>query len=132
MREAHLLGVLLAAAGAPPASASDLVIDGQTSVQAPVGATLQVDFTAGPSLPASVFLDVSPGPVVLLGESVPLGFTPLLSEMISGATDGTGALGFPLALPDSPVLIGSTFYLLGASLDPRGPERASTSPTAST
>ncbi|MDE0896210.1 MAG: hypothetical protein OSB10_06455, partial [Planctomycetota bacterium] len=55
------------------ALASDLKLDGQTSLAKPIGTPLQVDLTGNPSLPCMLAVDVSPGPVIIFGETIGIG-----------------------------------------------------------
>ncbi|MHC4261169.1 MAG: poly(ethylene terephthalate) hydrolase family protein [Planctomycetota bacterium] len=104
------------------ALASDLTLDGQnTSLDAPIGSTFTIELKGGSGLIASVSFDVSPGPITLFGESVPLGFTPALQTLLAGTTDAAGSLSAPLTLPAVPSLVGQTFYFAGATLDPLDP-----------
>jgi hypothetical protein len=103
------------------ALASDLKLDGQTSLAKALGSNLQVNLTGAPSLPCMLAVDVSPGPVTLLGESVAIGSTPSMFFQPIASTDATGLSSTTLPMPTSAALIGSTFYLLGAILDPADP-----------
>ena len=102
---------------AVPAAASDLTLDGATDVQVPYGGAFQVALSGGPGLPAFVFFDGSPGPTVLAGESIPLGFTPQLGLLVSGTTDGAGLFQSPFFLAEDPTHAGLVIYMAGAILD---------------
>ena len=93
--------------------ASDLTVDGLTSTTVPVGDSFQLSLTGNPGLPARIYADVSPGPSVFAGESVPLGLTSNLMLLVAGTTDGAGVLASPYFLPDDSSLAGLTIYLGG-------------------
>lgn len=113
--------LVLTAALASVSSASDLKLDGQTSVSKALGSSVQVDLTGTPGLPAVLGVDVSAGPSVLLGESLPLGLTPVLSIQFMGLTNGSGVASMTAVLPNSPGLIGTQFFAAGAIADPADP-----------
>lgn len=100
------------------ALASDLKLDGQTSLAKPIGTPLQVDLTGNPSLPCMLAVDVSPGPVSVLGETIGIGLTPAMFFQAIAPTNASGLSSTTLPMPSSPSLIGATFYLLGAIIDP--------------
>lgn len=113
--------LILSAALTSLASASDLKIDGQTSISKPYGSAIQVDLTGNPGLPAVLAIDVAAGPSVVLGESVDLGLTPLLSFQFLGLTDGAGVASLSTAIPNLPTLVGAQFFAVGAIADPADP-----------
>ena len=101
--------------------ASDLKLDGQVSLSKALGTPLQITLTGNPALPCLLAVDVSPGPVSVLGESVAIGMTPAMFFQAIASTNLSGLSSTTLPMPSSPSLIGSTFYLLGAVLDPTDP-----------
>ncbi|MBC8451418.1 MAG: hypothetical protein H8D72_01785 [Planctomycetes bacterium] len=118
----HAAGVALAACvltGA--ATASDLKLDGQTALNKVIGTNMQIDLTGNPGLATQLALDVSPGPVSVLGESIPLGLTPALFFLPSVPTNGAGLATTILPVPNLPALVGNTYYFMGAVLDPADP-----------
>ncbi|QDU69740.1 hypothetical protein [Engelhardtia mirabilis] len=102
------------------AQASDLTLDGRTSTVAQLGSSLAIELTGAPGQVALVGVDVSPGPVDLFGQSIPIGLTPAFAFVGDGPTDGSGSFGFSLVLPSDPALDGVTFYLVGVLADPTG------------
>ena len=106
---------------AAPAAASDLKLDGVSDADVAYGGAFQIELTGGAGLPAFVFVDGSPGPTFLFGESIPLGFTPLMSLMVSGATDGAGSFQTPFFLAEDPTHAGITLFLAGVLLDGTDP-----------
>ncbi|HKX45339.1 MAG TPA: hypothetical protein VJP77_01350, partial [Planctomycetota bacterium] len=100
-----------------PAAASDLQLDGQTVLVAPLGATVATTLTGNPGLPALVAADTDPGPIVLFGESVPIGLSPALTVLFAGST-GAGTLAQNVVLPADPSFLGATFHLVGVVIDP--------------
>jgi hypothetical protein len=112
-----LAGPLLAL----PLQASDLAINGQDVVDAPIGSQIQLTLDGGAGLPAFVALDVSPGPVTLFGESVGIGLTPAFQVFAQGSTDAGGSFGLTIPIASQPNLVGTTLYLVGALADPGDP-----------
>ena len=106
---------------AGPAAASDLKLDGQVNLSKPVGGTVTVDLTGNPALPALVAADNSAGPTTVLGESIPLGLGPASFFLPGGVTDGTGLFSTAAAVPALPGLVGQTWFLVGAVIDPTDP-----------
>ena len=58
------------------AHASDLTLDGQAHLGKLQGLPLTVKVTGTPDAPTFLWIDVSPGPVIINGNPVELGFTP--------------------------------------------------------
>lgn len=112
---------LAAALFASSALASDLSIDGGTQASVPYGESFLLELSGGGNLPGFVFVDVSPGPVNLFGESIPIGFTEAFTSILSLTTPSTGdyAVQFPLA--QDPDLSGASLYLMGVIVDPSDP-----------
>ena len=113
--------LLFSAALAAPAAASDLTLDGTIFAQVPFGGALTIELAGAAGSPAFVYLDVSPGPAALLGESVPLGLTPALQLVAGGTTDGMGVFATPFFLAENPAFAGATVFLAGVVLDPSDP-----------
>ncbi|MEO0652577.1 MAG: hypothetical protein AAFZ65_18035, partial [Planctomycetota bacterium] len=105
----------------PLVQASDLTLEGQTAPTLAPGSTGTLVLSGGSGLIASVAFDVDPGPVVLFGESVPIGLTPSFVTILSGLTDPNGELSVVLPIPSAPEVIGGTFYFAGAILDLNDP-----------
>lgn len=108
--------------------ASDLKFDGSTSLAKPVGTNLSVDLTGNPGLPAFVLVDVSPGPVVLFGESIDLGFSSLFWIAAAGVTDAAGVFHTDMPIANMPAWAGAVFYAVGVTLDPVNPNGFDVSP----
>ena len=111
--------------------ASDLELDGASTLTKPIGTNLEIEVTATKNLPVLIAFDVSPGPVSLFGETLPLGFTPALTLLPGGATDKTGVYTTSVAIPNISALVGGTFYFLGLALDPADPNGLDFTPGAS-
>jgi hypothetical protein len=118
------MGNLLPLAGALslglvlPATASDLKIDGQSAVSVALGSSVTATLTGGANLPIFLLVDATAGPVVISGESVPLGFTPALALLGSGSTDGSGVFSLQVGVPTQAGLAGQTLHCLGVIIDP--------------
>ncbi len=109
------------AAFATPLPASDLKFDGRTTVVKLMGDRLQIDVSGGANLPVTLLLDVSAGPTVVFGVSVPLGFTPALAVLPLGQTDAGGNLSLALPLPSFPGLAGAQVFAVAVIADPSAP-----------
>lgn len=110
-----LLGLCLLAS---TAIASDLTLNGETSVDLPPGASLHVELTGSPGLVGVIMVDIDNGPVLLKGESFPLGVTPLFNIVSMDTTDGTGLLEFSAVMPGDTMWLGLDIYVAGVILDP--------------
>lgn len=102
---------------AAAASASDLRLDGQTSIVSPLGYTIAIELDGAPNTPAVVVVDFSPGPVTVFGELLPIGLTPFLTVVDVGSTDGGGNFDTSLTIPNVSLLDGFTLYFIGAVKD---------------
>ncbi len=112
---------LFGALFAVPAAASDLDIGGEQAAVIPIGSPTLITLSGGSGKPALLLLDVTPGPSVVFGESVALGFTPLLTIVAQGVTDLAGDFVIPAVVPDDPALAGATAFLVGVLLDAADP-----------
>ena len=113
--------LIVSAALTTVVSASDLKLDGQTSLTKDVGTTLQVDLTGNAGLNAWLLIDFTAGPASLFGESIPLGLTPQLTVVPMGQTDGNGLVSLALPLPTNPALAGTQFFAVGTLRDAADP-----------
>lgn len=68
-----------------------------------------------------VAYDFEPGPSVVSGLEIPLGFSSEFGVLATGFTDERGKLAFERRLPASAALAGRTLYMVGAVLGPAGP-----------
>lgn len=107
--------------------ASDLTLDGVTTLSVPYGESLLVEVTGSPGLPATLWGDKGPGPVLIAGEWVPLDLSPALFPVISGATGPSGVWSQPLPTPQDPSLAGITVHLAAVVWDPSDPNGADVS-----
>jgi hypothetical protein len=103
------------------ASASVLAIDGQVQVGVAYGSTALVSVAGKPLAPALIWGDLSPGPVTIAGESVPLGLTAFAFPFASGTTDAAGSLTVPAFLPEDPQLSGTIVYFAALVVDAADP-----------
>jgi hypothetical protein len=104
-------------AAAPHASASDLTVDGLTSVDKPLGSSLDIAVTGTPTATAFLLVDLDPGPSSLFGSLVPIGFSPSLVIANIGLIPAGGTLEFTATVPSDPIFEGITIYLLAAVAD---------------
>jgi len=119
---------LVLAAGAP-VLASDLKLDGQSALTKPVGTSLEIEVTGGNLLPVFLAVDVSAGPTTLVGESLPLGFTPNLL-MLPGGSTKKSTFTTSVDIPNDPALVGGQLFFLGLILDPADPNGLDFTPGA--
>jgi hypothetical protein len=113
--------LVLGCALAAPAAASDLSVDGGTAATVPFGGAFHMTLAGGPGRTAFLFVDGSPGPTLVFGESIPLGLTPQMLLLVGGTTDGAGVFQSPFFLAENPDHAGITLYLAGVILDPSDP-----------
>lgn len=106
---------------ASPALASGLSLDGQSFLAKAYGQPVAIELHAGANKLAYIFYDLSPGPVSVAGEWVPLGLTPLLTPIAGGNTGPSGTLATTLFLPEDPVLAGLNLFFAGVALDAADP-----------
>jgi hypothetical protein len=111
-----LAGLALCAA-APAASASDLTIDGLTSVTRPMGSTVTVVIDGTPGATTYLFVGVDPGPSVFFGNPIDIGFSPdpIIVDLGPMPTGGTYSL--PATIPNLAALDGLTIYMVAAVAD---------------
>ncbi|MDF1799936.1 MAG: hypothetical protein P1V81_12225 [Planctomycetota bacterium] len=124
LASAFLVSFLLA----NPALAADLTIDGQTSAQRSIGSQLVLELHGGANLPAVVFVDSSPGPLLYQGELIDLAFTPSAFLLGAGSTSSSGTYTKSAAVPDVPGFVGAQLFLLGAVVDATDPNGIDFSP----
>ncbi|MFT6042300.1 MAG: hypothetical protein ACI9C2_002480 [Gammaproteobacteria bacterium] len=103
------------------AVASDLKLNGQTSLTATLGSTLQVDITGNPGLPCLFAINTSAGPTTFLGETLPIGLVGGLIQLPVAGTNGAGLSSTTFPVPTDPAFVGLTFFTLAAILDPSDP-----------
>jgi hypothetical protein len=113
-----ILRLVAAAAGiCGSALAADLTIDGQQDVSKAPGTTMEWSLSGTPGVIGWLLLDVDPGPTMLFGQNLELGFTPALTLVNLGLLPPSGTLDFSLITPSDPALLGLTVYGLGAVAD---------------
>ncbi len=118
MRFAFVPSVMLAFLGlGGVAAAADLKIDGQTAVEKALGDPLSLSVTGTVGKPVSLLVDVTAGPVSAFGQSLPLGFTPVLVILPLGSVPAGGTLTITDAVPDFAPLAGNTLHFLAAVHD---------------
>ncbi|MGQ0551671.1 MAG: poly(ethylene terephthalate) hydrolase family protein [Planctomycetota bacterium] len=108
------LTVALLLVAAPLTTASDLAVQGQSTASQAVGLPFTITLDGAPGQGAWLLFDTSPGPTVIFGQSLPLGFTPQLTVLFLGPMPGSGTLAINAASPLDDSLEGLTLHLLGA------------------
>ena len=114
-------GLAGAVALALPASASDLLINGQSDAEVAIGSSVALSLTGGAGLPAIIAIDITPGPVTVFGASIPLGLTPAFAVIAQGGTDASGEFATTLDILDSPSFIGQQIFFAGVLIDAASP-----------
>ena len=106
--------VVLSAVLAPLslARAADLTLDGQAHLAKLQGLPLTVKVTGAPAAPVHLWIDVSPGPVIVNGNPVELGFTPAVILLALGNMPASGELDLAGTVPLPEGGIGQTVYMI--------------------
>ncbi|MEZ5979236.1 MAG: hypothetical protein R3F34_13565 [Planctomycetota bacterium] len=104
-------------ATAANAQVSELSLDGELALQLAPGDAATAELLGPPTTFAAMALDVDPGPVPFLGQSLPLGVTPALTLFAFNGTDASGLATWPLVAPSSSSFVGSVFYFAGLVAD---------------
>ncbi|MBL9077292.1 MAG: hypothetical protein JNL08_07310 [Planctomycetes bacterium] len=122
MTRTFLLAATAALAAAPVARAQlTLALDGQTAVVRPLGGSTTATVVGTPGMPVALMVDVSPGPVNVLGLTVPLGLTPAFGMTVVGFLPPGGSLDVVIDVPYVEVLHATTTYFAALSLDSGAP-----------
>ena len=104
------------------AHAADLTLDGQAHLDKLQGLPLSITITGEPGAQTYLFIDVSPGPVLFLGNLVDLGFTPAVLLLPLGPMPPSGEMTLSGSVPMAESAIGLTVYLLAVvASDPSPP-----------
>ncbi|MHC4823587.1 MAG: poly(ethylene terephthalate) hydrolase family protein [Planctomycetota bacterium] len=102
-------------------ASSGLDIDGKTSVTRLMATPVQVHLTGTPGLPAYLLLDTDPGPSLVQGVSIPIGFSSSFRAIPLGDIPAGGTLEVEITLPNVPSLHQQVIYGAGVVLDPAFP-----------
>jgi len=94
------------------ARAADLTLDGQAHLSQLQGLPLAVTVSGTPGAPAYLLIDVSPGPALLFGQPVELGFTPALLVVPLGSLPPSGEVTLNGPVPIQQAATGLTVYML--------------------
>ncbi|MEM7205935.1 MAG: hypothetical protein AAF628_37115 [Planctomycetota bacterium] len=78
-----------------------LTLDGEKAVVKQLGSNVKVSVRGTPGRPAWLLWDVSAGPTIIFGQSVPLGFTPALRVLSLGALPASGTVSLTFPVPAS-------------------------------
>jgi hypothetical protein len=124
-----LAGLALCAT-APAAAASDLTIDGQTSAIKAMGSAMTVAITGTPGSTTYLLIGVDPGPSVLFGNTVDIGFAPPPIIADVGIMPVDGVLSFNAVTPSGSALDGLTVYMIAVVADGVDPPDYDYSPGA--
>lgn len=103
------------------AFASTLSIDGSAHALRQINTSASVAITGAANRPVFLLIDIFPGPTTVFFQSVGVGFSPLLTIVPLGATNGAGSLAFSAPVPNDPSLDGRVVYLAAAIDDPSAP-----------
>ncbi len=104
------------------AQASDLLLDdGRISVDKLMASPLKITVNGAPEGEVRLLVDLDPGPTLINGVSIPIGFGSSWSAHGLGSLNGTGTLEQRIILPSSPAFHGLTFYAAAVIFDPATP-----------
>lgn len=101
--------------------ASQLSLDGQTSVVKTLGESVALKYVGAAAKPAYLLVDFFPGPTQAYQQSLPIGFSLSMQILPLGILPGSGQLLTSIPIPNDPSADGVTLFLLGVSLDPTKP-----------
>ncbi len=111
-RLALALSVLSFLAGG--ARASDLLLNGQVSLDVAQGLPVSLTLQGTPGAPAWLLVDSSPGPTTIFGLELPVGFTPGMVVLPLGPVPAGGTLELAGTLPFDVELIGVSAWFVAA------------------
>ena len=104
------------------AHAADLTLNGQAELSQLQGLPLSITITGEPGAQTYLFVDVSPGPSLLFGNPVDLGFSPAVLLLALGPMPPSGEMTLNGSVPMAESAIGLTVYLLAVvASDPSPP-----------
>jgi hypothetical protein len=115
-----LAPVALCALASSP-SASELTLNGETSIEIPPGLMVDIHLSGNPGLPAFLLVDFDPGPFSFQGEDIPIGFSPDFYVFPMGMTDAAGLASWTVQAPATMDWFGVPFYFAGVIVDPADP-----------
>ncbi len=104
-----------------PGAAPQLRVDGVTSAVVELGGATTISVAGAPGAEATLFLDVFPGPTVVLGQTVPLGFTAATIVVALGTLSPSGSLSVRAAVPRATPVHGTTVHVWAVVTDPAAP-----------
>ncbi|MEE9395347.1 MAG: hypothetical protein V3W41_22875 [Planctomycetota bacterium] len=99
----------------------ELTLDGETVVQKQPGTQVELSIDGTANAEYFLALDVSPGPSIVFGQSVDLGFTPGWTLLANDFLPPSGILTVNSGVPQAPSLVGVDFFLLSAEIDAAAP-----------
>ena len=103
------------------AQTATLDIDAETAALVAPGGSATAHLVGPVFAPAVLAFDIDAGPVVAFGQSIDLGFTPVVTLLPVVVADATGTAAWPLAVPANPSFVGLTLYFAGAVVDATHP-----------
>lgn len=103
-----------------PLAAADLTVDGGSAVVVAPGDSIVLEITGPAGAAAWLLLDLDDGPSLVLGQSVPLGFSPAAVLLELGTIPGSGSLVLPVTIPAGDAFAGLTVFGVAATNDGAG------------
>ncbi len=113
--------VLIAAFSATSLAAQSHLINGSTNALVPVNSTMTATLSGQPNQLHWWLVDVSPGPVMVYGVNIALGFTPALLDLGIATLDANGQRSISVGIVDDPALHGLSLHSCALFLDPAAP-----------
>lgn len=103
--------------------AQELRVNGSLNqANVPIGKTVQFELTGTPGQPHLWFFDLDPGPTMIAGVAVPIGFSPALIDIGMGTPlPASGEINLPVGVDNDPSLVGVTVHSVAGVLDAGAP-----------
>lgn len=90
--------------------ASQLSLDGQTSVVKTLGESVALKYVGAAAKPAYLLVDFFPGPTQAYQQSLPIGFSLSMQILPLGILPGSGQLLTSIPIPNDPSADGVTLF----------------------
>jgi hypothetical protein len=104
-----------------PVAGSDLTVDGLLVSEVILGESVHIEITGTPGKIPVLLADLQPGPTFLLGQFLPIGFSPFLQVRPQQVLSPAGVTSFDFDVPNHPLLANRDVYLLAVVLDEAAP-----------
>lgn len=98
-----------------------LALDGGTSIRRSIGGNCNVTVAGAVGAPVALALDLSPGPTIVGGVSIPLGLTPSMVVNVIGVIPPSGTLSYLQPIPFVESLHATQLWFAAVALDVSAP-----------